>query len=405
MKINNKLFKNIFHSFFSKNNFILIPLLIFFGILLIYKNIYPNPRNWYDHYLYLSKSLIHGCVDIPDLPVFYHDKLEFNGKTYIPFPPGASLVLIPFILLKESITQQQVSILIGSLDILLIYLLLLNFTNKKNAIILSIFLGLGTSFFWSAVVGTTWFFAHVVSIFFITISLILHFNKKHFLSGIFFALAALTRIPMVLAGIFYLLQLLKRKKDFIYFLIGAFIFIPILFFYNWARFGNFLKTGYNEVYLQYANSNYPYTIRQIINPKSTLYGYFDIKNIPMHLYTFFIMPPDINISGRIVKEIKPSPFGMGILFTSPLLFIALKPKFKKGLELNSIITALIVAVPSFLHIMQGWVQFGYRFVLDYVVLLMIILALRFKPTKLNLLLILISIIVNFWGVIWAINLG
>ena len=185
----------------------------------------------------------------------------------------------------------------------------------------------------------------------------------------------------------------------------CFIFIPSLLFYDWARFGNFLKTGYNEVYLQYANSDYPYTIRQIINPNSSLFGYFDIKNIPMHLYTFLFMPPDVKTVEGIIKEIKPSPYGMGILFTSPLLFLALKPKFKKGLEFNLIITALICAVPSFLHIMQGWVQFGYRFVLDYVVLLMIILALRFKPTKLNLILILISVIVNFWGVTWAIKLG
>ena len=68
---------------------------------MIYKNIYPNPRNWYDHYLYLAKSFINGHVDIPNLPQFYHDKLEFKGKTYIPFPPGASLLLVSFIALKR----------------------------------------------------------------------------------------------------------------------------------------------------------------------------------------------------------------------------------------------------------------------------------------------------------------
>lgn len=362
--------------------------------------------------------MLNGRVDIPNLPTFYHDKLEFEGKTYIPFPPGASFLLTPFVFINEDIPQQQVSTIIGALDVALIYILLKKLTSSRNATLISIFFGLGTSFFWSAVVGTTWFFAHVSAIFFLTISLILHFDekysdKRHILSGMFFALAALTRMPLILAGIFYLLQLIKNKKSFttkwqvslIYFLIGAFIFIPIIVGYDYLRFGNPLRTGYNEVYLQYANSDYPYTIRQIINPESSLYGYFDIKNIPMHLYTFLIMPPDISITGGVLKDLRPSPFGMGILFTSPLLFIALKPLFKRGLELNLFITALFCSVPSFLHIMQGWVQFGYRFVLDFIVFLLLILALRFRSTRVNLLLIVISIIVNFWGVFWAIRLG
>lgn len=358
------------------------------GTFLIYKNIYSNPRNWYDHYLYLTRSLIQGRVDIPNLPPFYHDKLEFGGKIYIPFPPGASFILIPFVFFKENITQQQISILIGAIDVTLIYLLLLNFTSKRNSLLLSVFFGFGTSFFWSAVVGTTWFFAHIVAIFFLIISLLFYFKQKHFWSGIFFALSALTRIPMIMAGIFYLLQLVKNKYKFLIFLSGAFIFIPIFFYYNFLRFGNIFETGYEKVYLQYSGQK----VSILKN-----FGYFDYRNIPLHLYTFLVMPPN--------KDLKPSPYGMGILFTSPILLIALKPKFKKGIELKAITAALFCAIPSFLHYAQGWVQFGYRFILDFIVFLMIILALRFKLSKFNLFLILISVVVNFWGVLWAIELG
>lgn len=335
---------------------------------------------------------------MPTLPTFYHDKLEFGDKIYIPFPPGASFILIPFIFLKDTITQQQVSILVGSLDIMLMYFLLNIFTSKKNSILLSIFLGFGTPLFWSSIVGTTWFFAHVTALFFITLSLLLHFKKKYFWSGIFFALAALTRIPMIIAGIFYLLQLIKDKKKFFLFLLGAFIFVPIFLYYNFLRFGNVFETGYEMVYQQYKGSGLKVSY-------SENFGYFNFKNVPLHLYTFLFMPPDIKIESGILKELKPSPFGMGILFTSPLLFLVFKNKFKSKVELQSIITAVLCALPSFLHYAQGWVQFGYRFVLDFIVFLMIILAIRFKPTKFNLVLILISIVVNFWGVLWAIELG
>lgn len=335
-----------------------------------------------------------GKVDIPNLPQFYHDKIEFNGKVYIPFPPGASLLLIPFAFVNENITQQQVSILVGALDVALIYLLLIRFASKKNSLLLSIFFGFGTSFFWSSVVGTTWFFAHVVSVFFITISLLLHFKQKHFLSGVFFALSALTRIPLILSGIFYLISLFNQKKKLLIFLIGAFVFIPTSLYYNHFRFGNILETGYEIVYKQYETSSLKYSI-------GDSFGYFSYKNIPLHLYTFFVMPPNILSNG----EVRPSPFGMGILFTSPLIFLALKPKFKKGMELTLIITIIICAIPSFLHYAQGWVQFGYRFILDFIVFIMILLAIRFKPSKFNLFLITISVIVNLWGVLWAVELG
>lgn len=363
---------------------------------MIYKNIYQSPRNWYDHYLYLAKSIAQGRVDIPDLPQFYHDKLEFKGKVYIPFPPAPAVVLLPFVLLNDNITQQQVSIIVGAIDIALIYLLLLKFTSRRNSVLLSIFFGFGTPIFWSAVVGTTWFFSHVVAVFFLTISLLFHFKEKHFWSGIFFAFAALTRLPLILAGIFYLFQLSKNRVKFLYFLLGAFIFIPIFLFYNFSRFENIMETGYEKVYEQYAG------IKVSIS-KSV--GYFNYKNIPTHLYTFLVMPPDIIVNNGIVSNLKPSPFGMGILFTSPLLLIALIPKFKKGIELQSIITATLCSLPSFLHYAQGWVQFGYRFLLDFIVFLMMILAIRFRPTALNLSLILFSIIVNYWGVLWAIELG
>lgn len=339
-----------------------------------------------------------GRVDIPDLPQFYHDKLEIEGKNYIPFPPGASFLLMPFILINDSVTQQLVSIIVGALNVVLMYFLLNKFTSKKNSVLLSIFFGFGTSFFWSTVVGTTWFFAHVVAILYLLISLLLHFKGKHFLSGIFFALAALTRMPIIIAGMFYLFQLFKEKKKFIHFLIGASIFIPIILYYNFLRFGNIYETGYEKVYQQYSGSGLKVSI-------SKSFGYFNIMNLPLHLYTFFIMPPNIDIVDGVVKKISPSPFGMGIFFTSPLLLIAFLPKFKKKIELQSFVTALLCALPSFFHYAQGWVQFGYRFILDFIVFIMIILALRFKITKINLFLILISILVNFWGVLWAIQLG
>ncbi len=342
-----------------------------------------------------------GRVNLTDLPTFYQDIITIGKNVYVPFPVGPAISLIPFIILNGKVTQQQVSIILGSFDVTLFFILIKKFTTTKNSLILSVFLGFGTALFWASVVGTTWYFAHVVAFLFLTTSLIFHFEKKDILSGIFFSLAVISRYPILLGAIFFALQLKGDKKRFLKFFISAALFAPIHFLYSYSRFGNFLKTGYVEVYESYVKTNYPYTILQVINPNLLLFGYLDIRNIPLHLFTFLLEPPIITAN----LNISPSAYGMGIIFTSPLLFLSLKFSRKNSLERNLFIGALAIAALDFLHYMQGWVQFGYRFALDFLPFLLIIIALKFKVRKFYLFLIIVSLVVTFWGVISAIKLG
>jgi hypothetical protein len=391
----------------NKFRHILVGILLLLGTFFVYKYVYPSPRNWYNHYLYLANSFISLRVDIPNLPSFFQDKIITNGKTLIPFPPVPAFILIPFIetskMIKifKNITQQQVSIIFGSINTLLVYFLLKKYTNTKNSVLLSIFFSFGTVAFWAAVIGTTWYFAHTVAITFLILSLISHKNEKYFLSGLFFALAALCRYPILVGGVYFLLELYGKPKNLAAFLSGAFIFIPIQLVYNYLRFGSVFDMGYYEVYKQYISSSFPYTIRQLLNPGASYFGYIDIRNIPLHLFTFFVFPPIITHN----LTINPSPYGMGILFTTPLLLISLLPNLKTKLERNLFFGGLFIAFADFLHYTQGWVQFGYRFLLDFLLFFLIILAVRFKLKKRYILLLIISILVNFWGVKTGINLG
>lgn len=340
-------------------------------------------------------------MDIPNLPSYFQDKIITGGRTLIPFPPVPAIILIPFIKIFKNITQQQVSIIFGSINTLLVYFLLKKYTNTKNSVLLSIFFSLGTVAFWAAVIGTTWYFAHTIALTFLILSLISHKNEKHFLAGLFFAFAVLCRYPILVGGIYFLLELYKKPKKLISFLGGAFVFIPVQLIYNYLRFGSIFDMGYYEVYKQYISSSYPYTIRQLFNPAASYFGYMDIRNIPLHLFTFLIFPPIITQN----LSINPSPYGMGILFTSPLLLISLWPNLKIKMERDIFFGGLFIVFVDFLHYTQGWVQFGYRFLLDFLPFFLIILALRFKPKKKYLLLLIISVIVNFWGVKMGIKLG
>lgn len=345
---------------------------------------------------------MHARVDVPTLPISYHDKLVINNKIILPFPPAPTILLIPLILIDKNISQQQAAVLIGSVNAVLVYLLLKKFTSPKNALLLTIFFALGTVHFWTSVIGTVWCFAHIAAVFFFLLALIAHFHKKDFLSGLLFASAALCRYPVIFGVVFFLLALRNEKKRLFKFLLALSPVIPIQLFYNFARFGNFFETGYLEVYKTYVQGNYAYSILRAWFPDSPHFGYADIRNIPIHIFNFLALPPRIPPE---TSQILPSPYGMGITFTSPLLLLSLLPPFKTKLQRNLILGALSIALAVFLHYAQGWIQFGYRFTLDFLPFLLIILAAKFKLNKITFTLLVISLLVNWWGVSRDVHFG
>lgn len=380
---------------------ILISILLVVGVWTIFKTVSPDPTPRYDHYLYLAQSFLVGRVDVPQIPDWYHDTVDFNNKKYLPFPPAPALAIVPFLINFPEITQQQISIFLGAVNAGLFFWLTKKFTDQKTASIVAVFASLGTVAFWAAVVGTTWYLAHTVAMTFLILSLLSHFSKKHFLAGLFFALAVLCRYPIALGIIFYLLEYKKDIKKLTSFLFGAIIFLPIHFGYNFLRFGSLNEMGYLNLYKMYTSQNYPYSFFRVINPESPHFGYLDLKNIPLHLITFLILPPLVSEAFQIT----PSPFGMGLIFASPLLLLVLVPKWKNSLQRNLWIGAMAIFFAESLHYAQGWVQFSYRFMLDFLPFLIILIAIRFKFNKLWLDLLVISMLANFWGVGWALKLG
>lgn len=375
--------------------------LIFVWTFAIYRFIYPEPRTWYDHYMYQARSFLHGRVDIPNLPEYFQDKILVDDKIYVPFPPMPAIFLTPITKAFPDITQQEVSIVVGALNAVLVFLLVSKFTNRSTALLVSMFFSFGTVAFWSAIVGTTWYFAHNVAFMFLAASIISFKNKWDLLAGIFFSLAVLSRYPTFMGIIFFTLELYKDRKRLVKFLIGALLCIPFQLVYDYLRFGNILETGYVKVYKDYVNSSYPYTIMQLIAPGTPYFGYLDPRNVPLHLFTFLILPPIVTQS----LQISPSPYGLGILFTSPLLFLTLRPNLINTLERNLFLGASAIALIDFMHYMQGWVQFGYRFVMDFMPFLIILLALKFKPKRSHIILFFISLIVSTWGTLQGIKLG
>ena len=110
----------------------------------------------------------------------------------------------------------------------------------------------------------------------------------------------------------------------------------------------------------------------------------------------------------------PRDTGMSILLTSPAYLFAIPALKRYGMNrlvTGSALAILVITFVNVMHFSQGWVQFGYRFSLDFIPWALVLVALGMQRIRTSLvaaiagLLIGVSILVNLWGVIWGNVLG
>src|SRR6185369_7402491 len=113
----------------------------------------------------------------------------------------------------------------------------------------------------------------------------------------------------------------------------------------------------------------------------------------------------------------PRDTGMSVLLTSPAYLLVL-PALRWGyghsrLVTGAAIAVLIVTLVNLAHFSQGWVQFGYRFSNDFApwALLLVTIAIAWLANSraafrfVAVPLVLLSILINAWGVYWGVTLG
>ena len=82
--------------------------------------------------------------------------------------------------------------------------------------------------------------------------------------------------------------------------------------------------------------------------------------------------PDLNLDRWPYVTI--GGHGLALWVTTPVLLLLLWPRQKSPMHRTLWITVACIALPSLFYQNSGWVQFGYRFSLDYMVFLILLLA-------------------------------
>ena len=333
------------------------------------------------------------------------DLAFYDGRYYMYFGPLASIILIPFVIIFGT-NFPQTAIGVGSMAISFyaVFKISRSFKfSKIDSLWLCLFFVFSTVLFSSSAINITAYLVEALGVPLMLLSLAEYFNKKRpILIGLFLGLAVLTRLTLILAVLFFVIEFLQKRltrREFIIILIPVGLCCFLFGAYNYIRFDSFIETGYNLL----RNVSFPLS-------KNYEHGAVSLIHIPANLYSFLIMPPDPILyfdKGFVFKfpYFQANPWGMAIWFTSPLFLLLFR--FKRGAHtLAAAVASVAVAIPLFTYFSVGFAQFGYRYALDFLPFLFLILMPILKPklSRSAIFLIILGVVFNCiyitspWGV-------
>ncbi|RLI28127.1 hypothetical protein DRO58_02800, partial [Candidatus Bathyarchaeota archaeon] len=366
---------------FWKLNDHCVKLVLFISALAVYSFSNLNHLGWYNHYVYLADAFVHGRLDlrgdVTGYPLFDLDIVHIDGKAYIPFPPMPAVLLTPWVLVSGlNANQEFMTHLIGAFNVVLVYRLLKKFGCKGDvALTLSVLFGFGTVHWYAAMIGTTWFYAHVVAVFFTLLSFLTILDRERpFLAGLFLGAAALSRQLTILSSFFIVLALKKKDKSFFRetakFICGVAIPVGLYLLYNYVRVGSIFDLTYQSLYRLYRPE------------ASKTYGMFDVHWVPSGLYIMLLKGPEyIGDFPRLPLSFpyfRPSEYGMSMLLVTPMFLYALRAREKDPALIGCWLSVIGTSLISLMYFNHGWVQFGYRFSLDFTPALLLLVARGFE---------------------------
>ncbi len=374
----------------------------------------------FNHYAHLANAWLHGRQDLANGPPPYalgNDFAQFEGKTYISFPPFPAVLMLPMVALAggpENFRDGQFIVWLAGIGPACLFLVLEKLrrtrrserSERENGILALLF-AFGTVYFFTAVEGTVWFAAHVVGVGLLALYALFALDaERPLLAGTMLACAFATRPPMLLTAPLFFLEtirisakggipseggLVERARKTVQSLdlatlarrTGNFVApvaacVLILSWMNFQRFHVWNPTVGHE-YLTVAWSGRIH--------KWGLFGYHYLsKNLGCMLSVLPWLPPKGTAIGWLsgsggAPPIQINEHGLALWFTTPFYLWLLWPK-KRGFLHHA--TLLAVAGPACMVLLyqnSGWRTFGYRFSNDYSVLLFMLLAIGARPMR------------------------
>lgn len=357
-----------------------LPIFIF--VFSVISGIVINKSVWWEidkHFSLLSQQFLNRDLALYPINLPQGDFADFHGKQYLFYGPMPSILLLPFVFFfGKNFPQMTISFVSLFVTWIASFIVAKTQTkSKSNAIWLANFFVFGTVLYFSGLVNISAYIVQTVGVAFVMLALAEYLTfKRWFLIGALIAAAGLTRMTLYGVAIFYILELFKNgpeiRKKMLLFAVPILLSLTLLGTYNYKRFRSPFENGYS---FNVTNARTPLDV----NVEA---GFFNLKHIPANLYLLLLKGPDALREpggGFILKfpYLKVDAWGLGILYTSPLFLYLVNLK-RVSFTTNALITTAVLILPSLLYFGLGYSQYGWRYSLDFLPLLYLILLPTFQ---------------------------
>lgn len=381
------------------------------------------------HFVYQAKSFLDGRVDLdpqtlPNLEDWACVRQLGGARTrclgpprpgdkwYVSFPAFPAVVMLPFVALHGwQFNDTSFGVLLGALAIALFYSLVRGLEargemvrTREEALFLAMVLGFGTLFFSCAIRGEVWFLAEVLGVLLTCLYLRAAVGASHpLLAGALWSMATLTRTPLVFTALFFLLEVAapgpaarwQQVRDafrrpgsvlrpLLLFAAGAAPLALLAALFNWVRFGSPGEFGHSFLY------------DNRVNADIDAHGLFSPVYLARNIQAALLMLPRVQWNPL---RLDYDPRGLSLLVTMPWLVLLAFPKTRPRLHWPLWLTVAVCALPGLFYQNTGYMQFGFRFSLDYTPYLVLLLGISGWSFRALIVRVLVSaaVLVNTWG--------
>jgi hypothetical protein len=363
------------------------------------------PAAYFDE---LARSFLHGRLAL-DNPAETHDLTLYQGRWYVPFPPLPALLMLPWVAAFGGINTVLFTMILGALNVSLVFLIIRALTaagrvnlRTGDALWLAALFGFGSVHWYMSTLGSVWFVSQICTVAFAALAVWSAVSARSpLLAGLALAGAMWARpnivllYPLIFA--FGVSEAKERNsgsgRSFLVRWAGLSI-LPLcasaagLLLYNWLRFDTPLDFGYLTQ-----------NVADFMRPDLAAYGQFSLHYAARNLQAMVLALPHWSESARALI---PDEAGMSIFLTTPALIWLVRARQRSPIVLGAWLAVLSALIPLLTYYNTGWAQFGYRFSMDFMVPVMVLLAFAAQPRASVLLRVLIvaGIVVNLWGLLW-----
>lgn len=316
---------------------------------------------------------------------------------HVPFPPFPAVLFLPLVVMfGPAVSDALATVLLAALAPALLLAVFCRLRARglmarapREDLWLAALLSFGTVLFFSAVQGRVWYTAHVVAVDLCLAYAWASIDGEHpWLAGTCAGLGFLTRAPLLFMFPLFVEELWRSGRAtswrrWFAFAVPIAAALALAAWHNYARFGEAWEFGY-----RYLRVRQQYDIER--------YGLFNVHYAARNVMAAFALLPDVTAAPPYVRI---SGHGLALWMTTPALLLLLVPP-RRAFQYGLWITVASVAIWTLLYQNTGWLQFGYRFSLDYIVFLVLLLAVNGRRlSRLARALIVGSIAINLFGAV------